>query len=178
VVDRSDDPSAYDEFMRIEASGWKGRRGTALGCDNGHAAFFREMCAAFAANGSLALLSLQADGRAIAMACNLVSDGVTFCFKIGYDEEFARFSPGILLQVASIEHFHAGNSTWSDSCAVPFNAMINRLWSGRRQLQSIVVCRRSISGALPYGRWKTAAATMLPARAELARRLRNRVPRD
>ena len=177
VVDRSEDASAYDEFMRLEALGWKGRRGTALGSDRGHAEFFREMCAGFAAEGRLELLSLQSDDRALAMKCNLVSGGVTFCFKIGYDEAAARFSPGIHLEVANIERFHVGSSSWSDSCAVPFNAMINRLWSGRRALQSIVSCRRGLSGALPYRRWKIAAATMLPARAAIATTLRNRVPR-
>lgn len=178
AVDRSNDASAYDEFMKVEGSGWKGRRGTALGSDRQHADFFREMCAGFASDSRLELLSLQTDERALAMKCNIVSNGVTFCFKIAYDEELARFSPGIHLEVANIEHFHAGNSSWSDSCAVPFNAMINRLWSGRRALRSVVACRRGPSGALPYLRWKTAAATMLPARVKLAATLRNRVPRD
>jgi CelD/BcsL family acetyltransferase involved in cellulose biosynthesis len=178
VVDRSDDPSAYEQFMQIEATGWKGRRGTGLGCRAGHAAFFREMCGEFAANGKLELLSLQTGDRTLAMKCNLLADGVTFCFKIGYDDGFARFSPGIHLELANIEHFHAGTSSWSDSCAAPSNAMINRLWPGRRALQSLVPCRRGVSGTLPYLRWKTASATLLPARAELAGRVRNRVPRD
>ncbi len=177
VVDRSNDSSAYDEFLRLEASGWKGRRGTALSSDSGHAEFFREACAGFAADDRLELLSLQTDDRALAMKCNFVSGHVTFCFKIGYDEEAGQFSPGIHLEVANIEQFHAGSSSWTDSCAVPFNAMINRLWSGRRALQSVASCRAGLSGALPYRRWKIAAATMLPARAALARTLRNRVPR-
>lgn len=177
VVDRSNDSSAYDEFLRLEASGWKGRRGTALRNHAGHAQFFREMCSGFASDGRLELLSLQTDDRTLAMKCNLVSGNVTFCFKIGYAEEAAQFSPGIHLEAANVERFHAGNSSWTDSCAVPFNAMINRLWPDRRALQSVVSCRRGPSGALPYRRWKGAAATMLPARAALARRLRNRVPR-
>jgi CelD/BcsL family acetyltransferase involved in cellulose biosynthesis len=177
VVDRSDDPSAYDEFLRVEAAGWKGRRGTALGSHAGHAAFFREMCRGFAARGKLQLLCLQTDDRVVAAACNLIAGDVTFCFKVGFDEEFARFSPGIHLQAAYIERFHDAGTAWADSCAVPFNAMINRLWQGRRRLQSVVPCRRGISGALPYARWEAAAATMLPARAALVRRLRQRVPR-
>jgi CelD/BcsL family acetyltransferase involved in cellulose biosynthesis len=169
-VDRTDDESAAEDFLRVEASGWKGRRGTALAAHEGHARMFREICSRFAARGRLELLSLQAGDRPVAMKCNLRAGHVTFCFKIGFDDDLSRFSPGIHLEAANLDYFHAGPARWSDSCAVPFNRMINRLWPGRRALQTAVVCRQGPSGALPFLRWKAAGATLLPAVRTLARR--------
>lgn len=37
-----DEPTRADEFIQLEASGWKGRAGTAFGSDPAHAEFFRE----------------------------------------------------------------------------------------------------------------------------------------
>jgi CelD/BcsL family acetyltransferase involved in cellulose biosynthesis len=167
--DLSGDASAYQTFLELERSGWKGTAGTAMACDDNHAEFFRELCTRFASRGRLELWSLAAEDRTIAMKCNLVAGEVTFCFKIAYDETLGKLSPGIHLEAAYIDRFHASRAVWSDSCADPDNAMINRLWSDRRQLRSVVSTRRSTSGALPYAKWR-AAARALPLRRKITMR--------
>lgn len=140
LEDRADDPAAYEEFMRLEASGWKGREGTALVSNDAHATLFRELCASFAERGRLQLLRLGTGERTAAMQCNLRAGDTLFAFKVAYDEELARYSPGVQLEARAIGAFHE----WSDvhlvdSCADPDNELINRMWPDRRSIATIIV---------------------------------------
>jgi CelD/BcsL family acetyltransferase involved in cellulose biosynthesis len=173
VRERSGDVTAYHEFLALERSGWKGRAGTAMACNPRHSEFFIAMCEQFAEAGRLQLLSLGSDERVVAMKCNLVAGHITYCFKIAFDEQVAKLSPGIQLELANIERFHESGAAWADSCADPDNAMINRLWPDRRRLQSIVVTRRDPRGALPSLKWRAAAAA-LPLRRRAIERIRSR----
>jgi CelD/BcsL family acetyltransferase involved in cellulose biosynthesis len=137
--DRAHDAAAVERFLALEASGWKGRAGTAL-ANAGHRAFFGEMARTFAADGRLQLLSLELDGTPIAMKCNVIAGDGIFCFKIAHDEAFARYSPGIQLERENADIFHATpGALWEDSCAWVHNQMINRLWRDRRQISTLLI---------------------------------------
>jgi CelD/BcsL family acetyltransferase involved in cellulose biosynthesis len=137
TIDRSDDPRAVDDFLALESSGWKGRAGTALSARGSHERFFRELCEAQRAAGTLQVLSLQAGRRAVAMKVNLLAGDTAYCFKIAHDETLARRSPGVLLEVDMVERFHASRLQRADSCADADNAMINRLWPDRRTIVTL-----------------------------------------
>ena len=146
VSDRAGDPSAADEFMRIEDSGWKGRAGTAMADDSGAAEFFREICARYAAAGRLQLLALEAGGTVAAMKCNIAAGDTLFSFKIAYEESLSRYSPGILMEVENVTVFHEQRAELvQDSCAQPGNEMINRLWPDRRSIETVVIGPRGPS---------------------------------
>ena len=153
------EPDAVEAFLRLEASGWKGRAGTALHTQ-GHAGFFREMCASFAATGRLQLVSLRAGDHVLAMQCNLRAGRGAFCFKLAVDETYARYSPGVQLQIDNVHFFHASaHLQWEDSCADPSNTMINRLWPDRRQLETLIVPGTGALGGL--GRLQAGAAAAI-----------------
>jgi CelD/BcsL family acetyltransferase involved in cellulose biosynthesis len=139
VIERARDAAAVEEFLSLEAAGWKGRAGTAL-ASTGHRAFFGEMARTFAADGRLQLLSLETGGRTVAMKCNLIAGDGIFCFKIAHDETFARYSPGIQLERENADIFHSTpGAAWEDSCASVDNQMINRLWRDRRPIATVLV---------------------------------------
>ncbi len=139
VRDEAGDPSAVERFLAMELAGWKGRNGTALACETGHAEFFRRMCRAFAAAGRLELLSLSAGGRTAAMLCVLTSGEGAFGIKTAHDEALGRFGPGVQLEYQVIRHFHERRAErWQDSCADPGNELMNQLWPGRRGIASAV----------------------------------------
>lgn len=154
VVDRMagappvDRAAALEEFLQLEASGWKGREGGAFAARPHHAAFFREASAGLAAGGRLQLLSLQSAGRTLAMDCNIVSDDGLFDFKIAYDEELARFSPGILLMAEQLRTFAGSGLAFMDSCADPDNETMNAMYQDRRPLATLFVQVRGRRGAL------------------------------
>lgn len=156
VADRAGDADAVEAFLAVERKGWKGRSETAMASKAADAAFFRSVCEGFAAAGRLQLLELRAGDEIIAMKCNLIAGKGAFAFKIAFDEAYARFSPGIQLELENIEHFHRSGLMWMDSCADRDNAMINRLWTERRGLESLVFVRESASGRAVYRGLKAA----------------------
>ena len=140
---------AQREFLEIEARGWKGREGTALSSAPEDREFFIEMTREGFARKRVMLLSLYAEDRPIAVKCNLLSGAGSFAFKIGFDEEFEKLSPGALLELENIRVLHEHPEIeWMDSCASPVHFMINRMWLDRRTIQSIIVSTGKISGDL------------------------------
>jgi CelD/BcsL family acetyltransferase involved in cellulose biosynthesis len=151
TVDRAGEAGAIADFLELEGRSWKGRKGTAMISNPVHAELFTEVCRRFDAAGRLELLELGTGERAAAMKCNLRAGEGSFAFKIAHDEELARFSPGVQLELANIERFDASDAAWMDSCAEWDNAMINRLWPERRRLCTVVVTDQSVIGWLGGG---------------------------
>ena len=92
-------PLLIEKALRVEAAGWKGRLGTALLQDRVRASFYRRYVAAAAEAGLLRLCFLTIGGRAVAMQLGVECGERFWLLRIGYDEEFARCSPGTLLMV-------------------------------------------------------------------------------
>lgn len=151
IVDRAGEAGAPEELMKLEAANWKGRTGTPLSADPRHAAFFRRLCRSLAEQDRLQMLFLTVSGRSVAAGCNMVSGDTVFCLKIGFDEEFARLSPGVLLEVEMVKFFHERPIAKSmDSCAYSGNQMINRLWPDRRSLATwLVPSKGAVGMAVP-----------------------------
>ena len=128
-----------DAFLRLEAAGWKGRAGSAMASADDTAAIFRATLAGAHARHRLHALSLTLDGRPLAMLATLLSPPGAFSYKIAYDEEFARYSPGVLLERRALALLEEPGVEWVDSCAAPDHPMIDGLWSGRRSVVRVTV---------------------------------------
>lgn len=89
--------AAFEDFLRLEASGWKGRLRTALLSDAADATFTRAMIADFAARGEAAIYTLSLDGRPVSIQIVLRAGPAAFTWKTAYDEALHDFSPGMLL---------------------------------------------------------------------------------
>jgi CelD/BcsL family acetyltransferase involved in cellulose biosynthesis len=147
MVDRAGEDSAYEGLIALESAGRKARRGTVLGDDPGHVAFFKEMCRGFAELGRLQLLELQGPDQTVAAKCNLLAGDTIFFFKIAYDEAWSSYSPGILLEIDMIKYFHdQSDASFMDSCADENNAMINRLWPDRRPIATHAIPASGMTG--------------------------------
>jgi len=162
LVDRAGDPCAVEEFLALEAAGWKGVAGTAIASRDSDAKFFREVCATLASEGRMQLLSLVGT-RTLAMQCNFISGDVLFGFRSCYDEALARYSPGALLLMDAVSHFHADQRATFDSCTAPDNDLCNRLMQDRRALETIIIGRPDALGS---------ALTVTMKTAEVMRRAR------
>jgi CelD/BcsL family acetyltransferase involved in cellulose biosynthesis len=90
--------AALAEFLALEASGWKGERGSAIALDPSLVRFYTTVARDAAAGGRLALRALTLDGRAVASHLGLLHRGVYYLAKMAYDEALAPVSPGQLLQ--------------------------------------------------------------------------------
>jgi CelD/BcsL family acetyltransferase involved in cellulose biosynthesis len=89
---------AVADFVALEASGWKGTRGTAIALDAALVRFYGRLARDAAGAGALAIRALELDGRPIAIHLGLVHRGAYLLPKTAYDEELAHVSPGQLLQ--------------------------------------------------------------------------------
>lgn len=136
-----------EEFLALEASGWKGREGTAIGQREADRGFFVQFAAAAHADRRLQCLALRLDGAAIAMKLNLFTRDQGFALKIAHDERFAKYSPGVLLERFNERLFAeaAGAFTCMDSCAMQGHPMIERLWRDRRRIAAVTLAGRGIA---------------------------------
>jgi CelD/BcsL family acetyltransferase involved in cellulose biosynthesis len=92
-----------EQAIEVEARSWKARSGTAIADNPDQAAFFRHYARLAAAEGILRIAFLSIGGDRIAAQIAVECDHAFWLFKIGYDERFARCSPGQLLMLESIE---------------------------------------------------------------------------
>jgi CelD/BcsL family acetyltransferase involved in cellulose biosynthesis len=138
--DRSTSDKAVEDFMDLEASGWKGRRGTALRSRASHADFFREVCDGFRRQGRLQILALGTPEKTVSLKCNVLAGDFVFFFKIAHDEAFAHYRPGLQLELRMLELFRERMSEqWMDSCAAPDSKLFEHFWRGRRPISSYVL---------------------------------------
>lgn len=92
-----------EEGLRLEASGWKGRAGTAILASEETARFYRSMARAFDRLGELRMSSLHLDGDLVAFDISLLHDDRVWFLKTAFDERFRRVSPGLVLLASVIE---------------------------------------------------------------------------
>jgi CelD/BcsL family acetyltransferase involved in cellulose biosynthesis len=139
--------ASLEEFLRLEASGWKGKVGGAMACDPASRQFFLQVGGEAFRRGILEMLALQLEGRSIALRCDFVSGHGAFSFKVAYDEQFARFSPGLLLELETIRRLHSQSEIhWMDSCTSSHNEKLNRVWLDRRTIKTILAATGKASG--------------------------------
>lgn len=140
LLAEDDDLSTWcDAFLALERSGWKGREGSALASQPETEAFFRAAVAGAHAAGRLQFLRLDHDGRAIAMLVNFIVPPGSFSFKTAFDEAYARFSPGVLIQLENLRILDDPAVAWMDSCASAHHPMIDGLWAERRSIVRVTV---------------------------------------
>lgn len=127
-------------FLALEASGWKARRGTALAQHEGDAAFVRRAVYDAAARGNCEIVTLHAGETPVASAIVLRHLDRAFYFKLGVDENFAKYSPGVQLTLELTRHMCADDTiAMVDSTAIPGHPMIDPIWRGRLAIGDVLI---------------------------------------
>ncbi len=125
---------ALEDFLRVEAAGWKGRKGSALLCNPLDATFAREMMATLAPQGDAWIQALTLDGRPVSLQIVLRAGTTAFTWKTTYDETLHEFSPGVLLFEDYTAAFLAEPDILRvDSCCYD-DASFMAAWSERQAL--------------------------------------------
>lgn len=84
-------------FMNVEVSGWKGRTGSAIIKSHELIDFYNTLTKRLSQRGWLEWHFLMAEGKTIAGNLAIKCGSKLYIWKLGYDEEFAKCSPGTLL---------------------------------------------------------------------------------
>lgn len=123
---------ALEEYLVLESKGWKGRGGSAAQSDPAVEKFMVRAVGALGAREQARIDFLRLNGSAIAAAITLFSDRRGWFWKISYEEEYARFSPGVQLTLDLTGSLRKGKQiALVDSCATAQHPMIDRLWRRR-----------------------------------------------
>lgn len=131
---------ALDIFLRLEASGWKARRGTALAQDEHDLAFIRRAVHDMTVQGQCQIISLYAGDTPVAAAIVLRHLDRAFYFKLGVDEQYAKYSPGVQLTLDLTRQMCADPAITSvDSTAIPNHPMIDPIWRGRLAIGDVLI---------------------------------------
>ena len=97
-------PDLLERAFAIEDRSWKGQQGSSVLRRPQLASFFRSYGLAAAADGSLRIFFLVVDEVAVSMALCVEKYGALWFLKIGYDDTYAKCSPGMLQLMYIIEH--------------------------------------------------------------------------
>lgn len=129
---------ALEDFLTLEASGWKGEAGTALRSRPRTEAFARAL---FRSDGGPVTVRadwLRLDGRTIAASLALVSGGTAHLLKTAYDEGLRALAPGLVLEDAIVRALHAeGFAARLDSATMPGSAL-ESLYPERESIAEII----------------------------------------
>jgi len=166
---------ALETFLSLEASGWKASRGTALNQDEGDARFIRRAAPALAETHQCEIVTLRAGDSPVAAAIVLRHRDRAFYFKLGIDERFAKFSPGVQLTLELTRHLCADPAiATADSTASADHPMINPIWRGRFEVGDVLIPLRRNDPVVPLLHAALAARNTLRAFARGAAHLLGR----
>ncbi|HEX2565638.1 MAG TPA: GNAT family N-acetyltransferase [Burkholderiales bacterium] len=138
---QADDADAWiEKFIVLEASGWKGERGSALASREGDRRFAVAVLREALRRGRLLALGLDLDGTPIARCSTILAAPGSFAFKTAYAEGYADYSPGVLAELDRMAAFHAlPDIAWMDSFTGPNNARLDAMWKDRIAVQTLLV---------------------------------------
>ena len=95
--------AAFDTFLRLEASGWKGRAGSALRERPEEARYVRQVLGAMAAANRAWILEMRSGEKALATGLFLRCGSEASFWKTAYEEADGRYSPGVILNMMVTE---------------------------------------------------------------------------
>ena len=85
------------------------------------------------------------------MLVNFLTPPGSFSFKTVFNEAWARFSPGVLIQLENLKILDDPRIAWMDSCAVEDHPMIDSLWTERRAIVRVSVPLKGARRRAVYG---------------------------
>jgi CelD/BcsL family acetyltransferase involved in cellulose biosynthesis len=133
-------PRALADYLALEAAGWKGRAGSAAKQSADVRTFMQTAIAALAADGGARIERLMQNGHPLAATITLRSGDSAWFWKIAYDEDFAKFSPGVQISLDLTELLLAEpDIARVDSCATADHPMIDHLWRERLLLADLLI---------------------------------------
>jgi hypothetical protein len=105
----------------------------------------------------------------------------SYAFRTAYDEHYAKYSPGLLLELETMRQIEAHREVrWMDSCAAPRHPLLTRIWRERRMVRRSLFSNGSafadlLISALPLARWlaKTLRPRPTPSYLQISTQLRD-----
>jgi CelD/BcsL family acetyltransferase involved in cellulose biosynthesis len=168
-------PERLEDLMRLEASGWKGEAGSAIGMNEGTQTKYRSLARRFAAHGMLEWHELRLGDRLAAMhMCVRMGDDLML-LRHSFEDELGAFGVGNLLLRAAVEREHTRRAHGQINLVTDY-AWCRRWRTKLSRYDHVVLARRRslpfLTRVLPVRIRQLARRT--PGAARLARWARSR----
>jgi hypothetical protein len=152
---------AFDRFLDLEASGWKGHNNTALKQQPGDAGYVLGVLSAMAGVNRAFLAELHTGEKIIASGLFLRCGAEAFFWKTTYDETFASHSPGVIFDMMLTQWFY--DQPWFQRLDTGIDDSIDParlIWKQRRPMANVVISLdpgsfqgRAVVAGLNLRRW-------------------------
>jgi hypothetical protein len=134
-------PFAIQEYSRIECSGWKGKKGTAVAENNIQGVLYRDILERFTDRGEGIIYRLLLNGKAIASQIAIMRNNMIVFLKTTYDENYKDLSPGLMMRkeiikrlfyekkIETVElygHVHDWHMKWTDQIRTMYHVNFYR----------------------------------------------------
>jgi CelD/BcsL family acetyltransferase involved in cellulose biosynthesis len=143
----------FAELLEVEASGWKGRAGSAISQDGAARRFYKGLCEELAPLGKVRVFLYRRDQRIAAFYLCLIHAGTISSVKIGYREAFAKESPGQVLRLWILKWAFAQPEISTFDMLGPATENKLRWATGTEDLYTLYVFRSSPGGLIARTRW-------------------------
>jgi len=151
--ERDEAVEKWQDFLRIEDSGWKGRNGTSiLKTAPEYRRYYEGLIRILSATRDLHLYFLELDQKYIAAAFCYTAGDVLQCVKIGYDEGYQALSPATMLLMHHIEDIQGHNGEIRRIHFFPYDdtGYKKRLVNEDQQYSEIIVFKNTLRGQSLY----------------------------
>lgn len=141
---------AYNEFLRLESSGWKGANGTnsAISCHDNLTFFYEDILKNFSKYNASEVNILNLNDKAVSAQLSIVIDDTRYILKIGHDPKVDNLGPG---------NIHVENVILeSEREGLKFiNLISNASWHQRwkvdkNDVMQLLLFRKSLKGLFLY----------------------------
>jgi Acetyltransferase (GNAT) domain len=112
VRDAGNVARCVQEYGMLEATGWKGKEGTAVTAENAQGLFYRDILEKFCERGEGVIYRLLMNGRVIASDLCVERNGMLVVLKVAYDETVKNVSPSFLLRRMVLENLFSTGNFW------------------------------------------------------------------
>lgn len=163
---------AFKRFCDVEAAGWKGERGTAIKNDARVRAFYRGIMRDFGSQQQCEINILSIKDQPVAGQFCLRAGATLHVLKIGYDEHYAKLSPGNLLLEDLLEECPqrgikevdlvtdaAWHTAWNPNRERVFEVMIFNGTARGRAAYWAIKAKRGLASRLAVGASTTAGGS-------------------
>lgn len=133
-------PALIEDYLLLEKRGWKNpsNHGITREQSTSNDQFLRSLLLNGAQRGNITCRGIKIDGRPIAMAFQLISNGHVAGFKTVYDEAFAIYSPGVHVLIDVIKSVIENPHLQSfDSCSQAGQSLLTRLMPDRMPIAQL-----------------------------------------
>ena len=123
VTENAGEEGYFERFLKVEGRSWKGKKGTAIMHSGSLKKYYSDLTQRLAEHGWLEWYFLSAEGKTIAAMMTIRIGRRLVIYKIGYDEDYASYSPGNKLFEKMLHKVHTAGGIDEVDCltAYPWN---------------------------------------------------------